>query len=61
MVDFVLHIRSNLVWDFDEFRKTNLLGGLDPLKLPGSLGAWLPRPPAGCSSPGSESFWIETP
>ena len=37
MVDFVVNIRSVLVWDLDKFRKIYILGGLR-LQTPDALG-----------------------
>ena len=49
MVDFLLNIRSELVWDLDEFRKTFHVMGASP-----------PTPPQGAPSPGPGYFWIES-
>ena len=38
MVDFILNIRSELVWDFNEFRNKFMLGGLSHPKTPVSWG-----------------------
>ena len=47
MVDFVLNIRSELVWGL---RKNTMLGGLHPPNSPGSWGTWPPTPPTGGSA-----------
>ena len=41
MVDFVLNLRSLLVWDLNKFRKKYMLGGLGPLNPPVRLGFYL--------------------
>ena len=61
MVNFVLNICSELVGDFEEFRKMFMLGGRSPPKSSGSWEALIPTAPPGVLPPGPGYFWIEFP
>ena len=61
MVDIILKIRSELVWDLNEFRKKYMLGELRSPKPPGSWGGEPLHNPLGAPLQDPVCLWIECP